>query len=373
MSAAPPPLITLLGAQWKLGAPVVAAGFAALAGRAHAGFALGDGTLAMVPAGWEGAPAVEQRPEGGALLVPGRDPPPLSRVAVHRGATLALAPDPAGGFLSGGDDGRFARVGDDGALALIGEFAGVWVRAVAAAGAWRACAAGSEVHLFGPSPERVALDAPVNVLAFDPSGRLLAIGHGGAVSLWRAGGGLSRWEAGGLVRALAWRADGRVLVAGRQEGPLVGWRDDGGAWRPLSFAPHGGPGHGLSVGPRTSLLAAAGGPRVALWDLAVPGGAALSAGLSARTAPVAAVAAHPGSGPVAAAYSNGAVLLCRGGSEEALFVRAAPAPVVRALAWSPDGDWLALGGEAGEAGMVSLPPALFRTPPATTQLERTSA
>jgi hypothetical protein len=72
------------------------------------------------------------------------------------------------------------------------------------------------------------------------------------------------------------------------------------------------------------------------------------------------VACHPVQEPIASAYRNGAVLLCQKGGEESLFVRAAPAAPVAALAWSRDGNFLALGSEDGEAGVVSLPPLLFR-------------
>lgn len=367
MSAPPPPLLALLGARWSLGAPVVGLAWTLVDGAALAGFALGDGTLAMVPAGWDGAPAVEERPGGGVTLVPGRDAPPVARQAVHRGSALAIVGDPAGGFLSGGDDGRFVHVAADGTLSLIGEFAGAWVAEVAASGARKACAAGRAVHLFGAAEERVDLPGAVHALAFDAGGERLAIGHEGGVAVWQAGGGLRRLEAPGRVRALAWSGDGRTLVAGLDEGPIAAWRlDDAAPRSPLALplAPQGGAAHALSVrGGRW--LAASGGARVAVWDLANLGAAPDFAGLSARAAPVSHVACHPGEGPIAAAYGNGAVLLCQPGSEEALFIRAAPAGGVSALGWSPDGTWLALGSEDGEAGMVSMPALLFRTRAAT--------
>jgi len=51
---APPPLIELLGARWVTEAPVVAVAWDAAG--LNAGFALGDGTLALAVAEWRGGP-----------------------------------------------------------------------------------------------------------------------------------------------------------------------------------------------------------------------------------------------------------------------------------------------------------------------------
>lgn len=355
-----PPLIDLLGARWSLGAPVAALAWTrGEAGRALAGFALGDGTLAMAPGGWEGAPTLEERAGGRITLVPGdpgKEKPPLSRLAVHRGAALALAGDGEDGFLSGGEDGRFVQVSAEGEARLLAEFSGVAVEQVAAGGPWRACAAGEVVNVFGAAPARIDLPGPAQALSFDPGGEILAIGHAGGVSLWQAGRAVRRLASGGRVRALVWSPDGTLLVAALDGGELAGWRIADGA--PLALARAGEPALSLSIA--GNWLAASGGAQVACWDLARPGSGPVLCGLSAARAPVSLVARHPVQGPLASAYRNGAVLLCQMGSEELLFVRAAPAAPVTALAWSGDGNFLALGAEDGEAGVVSLLPLLFR-------------
>src|SRR5271155_4253177 len=84
-------LIDHRGVTRELGAFVVAARFDR-AGRTAA-FALGDGTLRLVDL---------------------TDRETWREVAVHDGATLALAPDAgARGFVSGGDDGTFRRIAQD--------------------------------------------------------------------------------------------------------------------------------------------------------------------------------------------------------------------------------------------------------------------
>ena len=126
-------LLDSRGASRELGAFVVGAAF----DRAGAaGFGLGDGTLRLAPknpaADW---PAVE----------------------AHDGAVLALAADArpglgSGGFVTGGDDGRFLRIGPDGATAEIARFGSKWVEHVAAFADAKsgvlACSVGKAVHLF---------------------------------------------------------------------------------------------------------------------------------------------------------------------------------------------------------------------------------
>src|ERR1700756_5878953 len=111
---APAPLIELLGARWMGDAAVVAAVWDA--GGLCAGFALGDGTLALAAGTWEGGPRLKAREGGGVEFVQALAPPtPLARFSVHEGTCLGLAADPAGGFLSGADDGRLVHLNVDGA------------------------------------------------------------------------------------------------------------------------------------------------------------------------------------------------------------------------------------------------------------------
>ena len=76
--------------------------------------------------------------------------------------------------------------------------------------------------------------------------------------------------------------------------------------------------------------------------------------------PVCMVACHPSHPLVAAGYHNGAVLLCQPGKDDVLFAKGSSGGSVTALAWSADGERLAVGTEGGEAGVMALPGALFR-------------
>jgi hypothetical protein len=356
-------LLDLLGARWALDAPVVGAAWEA--GGRLAAFGLGDGTVALARAAWQGGPAVGPRAGGGVELIPATaPPPPVMRAGVHRGACLGLVADTSDGFLSGGDDGRFARVATDGAIEVLAEYPGGWADPVAAGpGGWRACAVRRTVHRSGPVPGRLDVPSSVAALAFDPTGRHLAIGHYNGVTVWSADADQPRllpWR--GLHRAVAWSPDGTYLVSGMQENALHGWRlADGGD---IEMGGYPGQPRSLSFAANGRFLATSGGPRVVCWRFDPPGRDAgpTECGVPSQV-PVTRVACHPLRPLVAAGYHNGAVLLCQPGSSDLLFVRGSGGGAVTALAWSKDGASLALGTESGEVGLVGFPEQFFRLRP----------
>ncbi|OWJ69214.1 WD40 repeat domain-containing protein [Inquilinus limosus] len=365
------PLIELIGARWQLEAPVVGAAWDGDV----AGFGLGDGTLALARGRWDGGSRLVPRAGGGAELVPAQQSaPPVMRAGVHDGACLGLVADPAGGFLCGGDDGRLARVAADGTVVAIASFPGAWADPVAAGPLGRAaCAVGRRVHVFGPAGESIDLPSTVFALAFDPTGRTLAIGHYGGVTLWSAGTrGLHRLDGAGVHRALAWSPNARYLVSGLQENALHGWRvADSGA---IDMAGYPGQPLSLSFSADGRFLATSGGPRVVCWRFDPPGreDGPAECGIQSRI-PVTLVACHPHRPLIAAGYHNGAVLLCRPGAADSLFVRGSSGSPVSALAWSADGEGLAFGTEDGEAGLVPLPDLLLRPEPAEPARDRMPA
>jgi hypothetical protein len=355
----PDPLLQLLGAAWTLGAPVRGAAWFDEGG--SVGFGLADGTVAIARASWEGAAQLKPRDGGGVELVPAEAAaPPVTRIGVHAGPILCVAGDGQGGLVTGGADGRLARVGVGGEIALVEEFPGGSVEVVAAAAGVAACAVGATVYRFdGAGRAALDLPGPVAALAFDPAGRQLAIAHAAGVTLWSGDPAqptlLSRASGAG---ALAWSAGGDCLVSGGAD-RVCGWRLPDGF--EIAMGEAAGPVRSLSYSIPGGFMATSGGARVACWQL---DGAAATASRRecgvGSSAPVARVACHPTRLLVAAGYDNGAVLLCHPGAADILFVRAAGGGAVSALAWSPDGAFLALGVEGGEVGVVAFPDLLFR-------------
>ena len=358
---APPPLIELLGARWVTEAPVVALAWDAT-GR-HAGFALGDGSVALAASEWPGGPALKPRQSGGVDFVPAREPPlPVARFSVHDGTCLALAADPEGGFLSGGDDGRLVHLKVDGASEVLVDVDGEWIDLVATCPSGRAYTTGRRVHWLGTKPASLALAGSATALAFNPAGDQLAIAHHGGVTLWPLDTHVPRllaWP--GYHRNVAWSPDGCYLVSGMEENALHGWRlPEGGD---IEMAGYPGQPRSLSFSTDSRVLVTSGGPRAVCWRFDPPAGKdqpnqPRECGIAGKT-PVTQVACHPTHPLIAVGYHNGAVLLCQPGGSDVLFVKGADASPVSVIAWSPDGGRLAMGTESGEIGLVSLPEALF--------------
>lgn len=350
------PLIEWLGARWALGAPVVGAAWDG----AVAGFGLRDGTIALASPHWEDGPRLVPRDGGGTELHPAKTPPPpVIRAMAHRGACLAIAADHAGGFLSGGDDGRLVLTTADGEARELLLIRDARIDHVAAVPGARACAAGHRIHRLGATLATLDLPGSATALGFAPRGGDLAIGHKAGATIWTADGPVRRLKRRGLPRAVAWSPDGAYLVCGLEENALQGWRlADGGE---ISMPGYPGQPRSLSFAADGRYLATSGAARVACWRFDPPGVSDHPSECGVpSTVPVTRVACHPRRAVIAAGYHNGAVLLCQPGSDDLLFLRATGGGAVSALAWSADGEALAIGTEGGELGLIAFPPEFFR-------------
>lgn len=364
------PLLDLLGACWDFGAAVVAAAWDVEGG--SAGFALGDGQLAVANGYWPRGPRVRARPGGGvALLQAGAPAPQPLRAACHPGSCLSIAADQQGGFLTGGDDGRVVHVPGTGEPTVLAHVPGTWIDALACSRVGvRAHASGRRVYCVAPDRgEAIELPAPVTALAFSPDGRHLAMAHSDGVTLWSQEGAPRRLTWRGYHRALAWSPDGRYLVTGMQENALHGWRvADGGD---IEMGGYPGQPLSLSFAHDGRYLATSGATRPVCWGFDPPGAAdqPVECGIPSKT-PVTCVACHPRQSLIAAGYHNGAVLLCQPGSSEGLFIKGSGGGAVSALAWSGDGSRLALGTQDGLFGWLSLPETLFHSRSETQHLAK---
>jgi WD40 repeat protein len=349
------PLVELLGARWSLQAPVV--GLAWLTDEVCA-FGLGDGTVAFARAVWDGAPHVRKRQGGGAELIAATsEPPPVVRIAAHKGACLAIAAGGAGA-LSGGADGRLAYIDPVGVVAEVAVLPEAVVAVAARSAEEWACAAGGSV-LLGREDRTVALPPPVTLLAWAPQDRLLAAGHAGGIALIRDGvpHPLAPRE---RPHSLVWHPEGACLAAGFAGAKPSVWHLASGEERKLAGS--GDQANALAFSADGTFLAAAGGSEILCWRISrdaacMPHPTGLTGSRTIATQ----LAFHPRRTLIAAGYGSGTVLLCPPESHDVLLMAKAGGGSITALAFAPQGGrYLAFGTAEGMAAIIFLPDVLFR-------------
>ncbi|HXW48178.1 MAG TPA: WD40 repeat domain-containing protein [Xanthobacteraceae bacterium] len=280
------------------------------------------------------------------------------RVAVHDGAILASAADGAR-IVSGGDDGKIVATDANGQTRVLAtDPKHRWVDHIAL-GPDGAIAWSAGKNAFARGKELRTFEAPSTVggLAFFPKGFRLAIAHYNGATLWfpNASGAAPvklEWKGSHLGATVS--PDGCFLVTTMQEPMLHGWRlADGQHMRMSGYTARV---MSLSWSAGGQWLATAGAAQLVLWPFQSKDG---PMGKTPRLLTpsghrIDVVACRPRNAIVAAGYGNGLVLLARiDDGAEILAKNPGDAPV-SALAWSADGQLLAWGTEAGEAGIIDL-------------------
>jgi WD40 repeat protein len=330
----------LVGAQrtaWRFEAFVTAV--AVDAGSRTVAFGLGSGKLRLVDFAKQQAHAART-------------------AEAHKGAVLALAADAAGGFVSGGDDGRVVAVTRDGAATERAAFAGQWVEHVVALPDGRiAAAVGRAVRLIGDGAPRDLGPHPSTVSGLARAGARLAVAHYGGVSLWdpdaaEAAPALLPWKGSHLCVAPS--PDQKFIATATQDHALHVWRlenqtDMQMAGYPSKVASLAWSADGLR-------LAASGANNLSAWpfDGAGPEGREPLVFLDGKDALATRVAFHPHADLIAGGFSDGTLAVVDIARRRAIRIALSKGVAASALAWSPDGRHLAAGAEDGRAAIVSF-------------------
>ena len=327
------------GQKQDLGAYVVGAVFDR---GGTAAFALGDGTVRIASG------------------------PAWPTVEAHDGAVLSMAADVRGGWVTGGDDGRFRRVALGGEVSDIAGFGSKWVEQVAswsdAKGGVLACAVGKAAHLFDPAGAVLkVLQHPSTVtgLAFDGKGKRIAASHYNGCSLWFVGAktdGARAMEWKGSHTGVILHPAAEAVVTSMQENALHGWRLPDGQHMRMSGYPTKTA--SLSFSRNGKWLASSGAESVVLWPFfgGGPMGKAPLELAGGDGVTCTQVACHPLHDMVAAGFSDGLVALADISSERIIPVAPPGHGPVSALGWSADGAFLAMGTETGFAALVDFTP-----------------
>lgn len=331
-------MIERFGAGWAVDAAIVGVTFNR-AGKIAA-YAAGDGVVQLHGPGVGEPKLVTAHPDAGALVV---------------------AQDVTeGGFLTGGDDGRLVRIGADGSAQEVVGFGGAWVEHVAShdESGLIVAGVGKKAHLLSPKGQRAVEHAStVGGVAIAPNGKRLAVAHYGGVSLWWTGSeGPPRvlvWK--GSHIAITWSPDGKYVVTATQDRELHGWRlADSQDMRMSGYA---GKANSLSWCDKPASLATSGADVAVIWPFAGKDGpmgkppVELGGGNQVL---VTQVAFDPAAASIVLGFDDGTIerVILSDGNRQT--IRAAGGGRVVALAWSPDGRFLAFGGENGACGLVDI-------------------
>lgn len=331
------------GVQRNLDAFVVASGFSR--DGKTAAFALGDGTLRLVSLS---------------------DKDKWREVTAHDGAILSLAQDAwPGGFITGGDDGRFRRIAADGTVTDVAALGSRWVEHVASFPGEKgkgllACAIGKFVHVFDDAGQKIkTLEHPSSVtgLVFDGKGKRVAASHYNGASLWFVAAktdSARKLEWKGSHIGIAISPDGDAVMTAMQENALHGWRLSDNQHMRMSGYP--GKTDSLSFTKGGKWLATSGADAIVIWPFTGGGpmGKAPTELAGGDDVTCTRALAHPVQEAIAGGFADGLVVLADIGSGRILPVAKAGRGSVSALAWSVDGTHLAFGTETGFAAIVDF-------------------
>ncbi|MEJ0069435.1 MAG: WD40 repeat domain-containing protein [Pseudomonadota bacterium] len=279
--------------------------------------------------------------------------------AAHDGAVLALIGDRAGGFLSGGDDGRVMRVARDGSTTELARFAGQWVEHVVSLPDDRpAVAVGRTAHVLG-DPARALGPHASTVSGLAVVGGRLAVAHYNGVSLWDLGSPEAtepeRLEWKGSHLAIAPSPDEKFVATSTQDHALHAWRLENRT--EMQMAGYPAKVASLSWSADSLMLAASGANSLAVWpfDGDGPEGREPTTLFDGKDALATRVAFHPRTPLLAAGFDDGMLVVVDIVRRRAIKMPVGKGAAMSALAWSPDGRQLAAGAEDGRGAIVTLP------------------
>jgi WD40 repeat protein len=311
----------------------------------------------VVAAHFVGPTAIFVLGEEAMLLVPSQGD--MRRIALHGGAILNSAAA-ADRIVTGGDDGKVMATAADGTSAAIATDARRrWIDHVALGpGGSAAWSAGKQAFAStaGRGERMLEVASTVGGLAFAPKGIRLAVAHYNGVSLWfpnaQAEPQLLTWKGSHLEATIS--PDGRFLVTAMQEPTLHGWRlADRKDMRMAGYATRV---RSLAWTAGGKWLATSGSKELILWPFQDKDGplGKRPRMLAPAEQNVELVACHPRQEVVAVGYADGLVLLVRIADGAEVLARKPGGTSVSALAWSADGNKLAVADEDGNAGVIDL-------------------
>lgn len=365
-------LFDLLARSWRRPAAIADVCFT-IDGSAVA-FTSVDGSVAIGQVADQEPPESRIRVSGdlGQTTIRPREKPPAPLIA---SASLGDGDVPivayrGSGFLVGTNAGEATHLAPDGAIAPtpIRIDGPILALAHSAPKGMTAVSDGHDVFLSRASNEgarlKQAASSSTHAIAFSPDAKRLALDCGSGLSIWAVDGDpelIREFSTPSRPASIRWSYDGSWLACGLETGGFGLVRLVDGRSGVVGGFPS--PVRNVCWSALDNTLFASGAFRIAGWSMAAPpfehaAAGALETGRPAAV-PVEAMAAHPLRDLIAAGYANGRITVARIGSRDELVVRFSGSAIT-ALAWSGDGQHLAVGMVDGTAAIITFPATLFK-------------
>jgi WD40 repeat protein len=359
-------LFDLIARDWHLAVP--ATGITFNGGSTAVAFACDDGAVYLATTADKEAPdtRVRRALDTGRLTIAPRTKgfAPLKAADFTDGRSTAVVPHGAVNFAFAKTNGRINTLTPGGTAVHLPAKAPGSISAVAFTpdGFTMAYACAASIHVTASDADhshRLTAPTPVTALMFSPDGKTLASAHHDGVSCWSVAGldqPPHETTIAGSPNGLLFNTDGTWLAATLQTGGfcLLDAASN-------TAYPHGNfpaPVRSVAFGRPTNSVVASGAFRLAAWGL--DDQSDIMSG-KAGLVLVDAVATCPTRNLVAVGYANGLLSLAEIGRPSEILLRENNGVGITAMAWSPDGAYLALAGADGSAALVEFPDSMFKS------------
>lgn len=289
---------------------------------------------------------------------------PLKAADYTEGRSAAVVPHGSTNFAFAKANGRINTLTPGGIAVHLPAKAPGPISAVAFTpdGATMVYACGVHLHVTASdadSPQTLTAAARITGLAFSPDGQTLAVAHDGGLSRWAMTAldhGPQHTPITGSPTGVMWHSNGTWLATCLQEDGFCAINAASNAvYRHGNFP---SPVRSVAFSDATNAVVAAGAFRVAAWGLEdqhdIMSG---KAGLVLINA----VATCPTRNLVAVGYANGLLSLAEIGRPSEILLREDTGAGITAMAWSTNGNFLAVAGADGSAALVEFPDSMFKS------------
>lgn len=307
-------------------------------------------------AGFLGSTAVFASAEGQIHILAERQ----QVINSHDGLLAAALTQDGKGLITAGEDGKVERLDVNGLTSQIFEQNGKWIDSLATGPSGAiACSWGKQGMVITGDGEQkpIECERTIEGIAFQPKGMRIALARYNGVDLkWVNTNNPPQFlEWLGSHIGVVYSPDGKYVVSTMQENALHGWRpaDD----KHMRMTGYPAKVKSVSWSNKGKWLASSGAPAAIVWPFSGKDGpmgkAPKELGAMGQNL-VTCVACHPTEDVVAIGYEDGMILAVRIEDDKNAVLRRAGKGAISTINWEKNGNRLAFGSEAGDAGIIDI-------------------